>query len=462
MFYQRALSTSLLVCLVLTWGCDVDNDQAANSAAPDAVGPSTTLTDGDSPTPAPAEAPAATGTETPPAAQGTQDETPTTDLSNATGAEANDTSESANGEGESPHNIHEGEGDNIDTGASDPSGHPNAGEHDGVDDTPPGDTDAPDESADEDNNHLSDGNAEHNHDESHNSDVADGDPEGEESLPDDETQDTTDDLPEDTNVNAEGENPTTVDSQPETEREALDDETLFQDLRTNHWRNIFPNGRRNVGGPQFFKYIYESLATNHDLFARYNQFYCGVSGSVVRPRASGNFDYIKVKDSTGACVVGKYYRCCWPCLCDIMKYGQVEPVQITLPLDPTNEERTYFVLTVGDPCHECNTSPCANLPPQVQAYNCEEGATSNGLRVLDGRLTTAAQGRLILAMLHEAEVGGDSDQIVRTDLLDRCTERIEASVEDLSRMGGMGNIFVNLALINNEQTYTNSFSDLCE
>ncbi len=81
------------------------------------------------------------------------------------------------------------------------------------------------------------------------------------------------------------------------------DEALFTDLLDNHWARIFPNGERNVGGPQFFKYIYEQLATSHDLFRRYSRFYCGVSGAIVRPSDRGRYDLVTIKDNEGRCVV---------------------------------------------------------------------------------------------------------------------------------------------------------------
>ena len=56
---------------------------------------------------------------------------------------------------------------------------------------------------------------------------------------------------------------TPTDDTSDSER-PRDNEALYQDLRNNHWTRIFPSGRRNVGGPQFFKYIYEELDTDHD------------------------------------------------------------------------------------------------------------------------------------------------------------------------------------------------------
>ena len=97
-----------------------------------------------------------------------------------------------------------------------------------------------------------------------------------------------------------------------SKRETHDDVALFRDMMDNHWSRIFPNGGRNAGGPQFFKYIYERPATSHDLFKRYSRFYCGVSGSIVKPGGE-RYDVVKIKDAKGQCIVGKYHRCCWPC-----------------------------------------------------------------------------------------------------------------------------------------------------
>ena len=256
---------------------------------------------------------------------------------------------------------------------------------------------------------------------------------------------------------------TPTDDTSDTER-PRDNNALFQDLRDNHWSRIFPRGRRNVGGPQFFKYIYEELATDHDLFVRYSKFYCGVSGSIVRPHPEdlGRYDVVKIKDSNGQCVMGKYYRCCWPCVCDIMKHARAEQVTVRLPKDETQTEKRYWVLTIGDPCHRCDQSPCADLPPEVTTYQCQEGVTANGLRVHNGQLTSGYEGRLVFALLHEAAPANESSLSVSSDVLSRCAPRINATPVELERMGGMGNIFVDVALVNSEEPLTNSFEDLCE
>ena len=254
----------------------------------------------------------------------------------------------------------------------------------------------------------------------------------------------------------EGESPA---SEPD---EAPSDEALFADVLENHWAEIFPNSERNVGGPQWFKYVYERLATSHDLFERYNRFYCGVSGAIVDPAEPRQYELIKVKDNDGRCVVGKYYRCCWPCACDVMKHARVEKATLRLPGDSSGREETYWVLTIGDPCHRCDSSPCPDLPSEVAGYLCKDKVTSNGLRVSKGRLTGGQEGRLVFGLLHDAAPADAADEVVMSELLARCAPRINATPEELEAMGGMGNIFVDVALVNSDEALTNTLDDLCD
>ena len=240
-----------------------------------------------------------------------------------------------------------------------------------------------------------------------------------------------------------------------------DDQALFRDMMDNHWIRIFPNGGRNAGGPQFFKYIYEKLATSHDLFKRYSRFYCGVSGSIVKPGGE-RYDVVKIKDANGQCIVGKYHRCCWPCSCDIMKHARAEQVTMALPNDTTQAQGTYWVLTIDDPCGKCDVLPCPDLPREVTAFDCGGGVTRNGLRVKDGSLTEGADGRLIFAVLMDAEPASETSATVDVDLMRMCQRRIDVTPAVLDTLGGMGDIFVKLALVNTNETFTNSNADLCE
>ncbi len=237
---------------------------------------------------------------------------------------------------------------------------------------------------------------------------------------------------------------------------------LFREMLDTHYYSIFPTGQRNAGGPQFFKFIHDNLATSHELFERYNQFYCGVSGSIVSPQRKSRLDTVKIKSTDGQCIMGQYIRCCWPCSCDIMKHARAEEVEVVLPKDPTKEARSYWVLTIGDPCKRCDYLPCPELPPEVAAYDCGGGRTKNGLRVKGGKLTDDPDGRLVFALLYEAQPAKASQLVVADDLMGACQERFEATPDQLDQLGGMGDIFVKLALVNTEETFTNSTRDLCQ
>lgn len=191
---------------------------------------------------------------------------------------------------------------------------------------------------------------------------------------------------------------------------------------------IFPTRNRNAGGPQFYHYIhsYKENITK-DKFLLYNTFYCGVSGSPIDPTRGKVYDYVKMNHIDGRVFVGKYYRCCWPCLADIMSHAKVEHYTISLKDGPYE----HMVITIEDPCKKKD-----QLPDEVNSYKCENKITKNGIRTNSGRL--------IIAVLHEHELyDPDSHDENLQPILDKCKERMNTPVEQLR--GGMGDIFVKLA-----------------
>ena len=70
-----------------------------------------------------------------------------------------------------------------------------------------------------------------------------------------------------------------------------------EELRDN-WVEIFPNGNRNAGGAQFFKYILSNSTTSEEFFEK-NKMYCAVSGSLVRPGSEPEFISVANKHSEG-------------------------------------------------------------------------------------------------------------------------------------------------------------------
>ena len=94
-------------------------------------------------------------------------------------------------------------------------------------------------------------------------------------------------------------------------------ESLSKDLRL-----IFPDGNRNAAGPKFYKHISDKYK-NFSEFKEYNKHYCAVSGSLIAENSTTQFIN---KGYTEKEVCGYHYKCCWPCVCDLMKYAKVKKI----------------------------------------------------------------------------------------------------------------------------------------
>jgi len=200
------------------------------------------------------------------------------------------------------------------------------------------------------------------------------------------------------------------------------------DLLMDNFKSIFPSSNRNGGGPQFFDYI-NKLPLSQEDFELYNTFYCGVSGSPISPESTG--DYIVVKDIDGNDIRGKYYSCCSPCICDIIKYATVDKYDKIIDLgNGSTEVIQYDVLTIVDPC--CDPD---NIPDSVDSFKCNEGKTVNGVY--------SNNGRLIFALFYDAMAYRDSDIDERNNIESMCSERNSKEPDDLK--SGMGDIFVKLS-----------------
>ena len=213
--------------------------------------------------------------------------------------------------------------------------------------------------------------------------------------------------------------------------------TYSEQVVTDHYKElmdkfntIFPDNNRNAGGVQFYEYIHRHSHTlTKDKFMLYHTFYCAVSGSPIDPKRPDRFDYVKVKHIDGTQYVGKYYRCCSPCLADIMKYTKVEHHTINLKDGP----HEHMVLTISDPCLNEN-----KIPKEVTSFKCSDGKTINGKRSISGRL--------IIGVLHEHEkyIPDKHDETIRP-VIEFSKDRMNTDPNKLE--GGMGDIFVKLSII---------------
>lgn len=204
--------------------------------------------------------------------------------------------------------------------------------------------------------------------------------------------------------------------------EGFTDRELYENLM-NDFSIIFPSRNRNAGGTQFYHHIV-SMNPNREEFVKYNTFYCAVSGSPIDPDREGISDNIIVNGLDDKTYYGKYYRCCWPCSCDIMRDNLVKVEDHTITL--RDGDYTHKVLTINDPCLYED-----RIPSEITSFQCENNMTQNGIH-------TDSE-RLIIGILHDAEEYTNQDI---DNILDICETRNSTPIDELR--GGMGDISLQL------------------
>lgn len=236
-------------------------------------------------------------------------------------------------------------------------------------------------------------------------------------------------------------------------------DSIYSTLKSE-WYSIFPNSNRNSGGVQFFNYIYEKIKPTKEEFDIYNKLYCGVSGSLIAPerifykseifknKNSAN-DLVRIKHINEGYRCGYYYRCCWPCSCDIMNEDQVNVLVEDMDLQLKDGTYKYSVLTIPDPCSNSvviNDKEVLSNPKnknkewkQVSSFNCENKKTTNS--------TKSNSGRIIFAILFDSfecsEQQYKNHISFDKKLFELCKKRNDS--EDGLQNWGMGDIFVSLA-----------------
>lgn len=204
--------------------------------------------------------------------------------------------------------------------------------------------------------------------------------------------------------------------------EGFTDRELYEKLMDD-FQIIFPDRNRNSGGPQFYHHIVSMNPTIEE-YIKYNTFYCAVSGSPIDPDRKGIYDNITVNGLDDKTYYGKYYRCCWPCSCDIMRDDLVLIEDFTLSL--RDGDYTHKVLTINDPCLNED-----NIPNEITCFQCENDMTRNGIHT--------DSGRLIIGILHDVEEYTNQDI---NDILNMCDNRNSTPIDELR--GGMGDISLQL------------------
>lgn len=200
---------------------------------------------------------------------------------------------------------------------------------------------------------------------------------------------------------------------------------MFNPLKED-WNKIFPDGNRNAAGAKFFKYILDKNV-DYNKFMELNKLYCSVSGSLVEPDSKPYF--IKLNDLDNNIFCGDYYACCWPCVCDIMKYAKVIETTLTFK----DGENSVYLIVIDNPCGK-------DFPSEVnKKYFCKDNK-------LDKTQIYSLSNKLVIGVLHNAKMCSDADinRIENNDITNsKCGRRNSMNVDNLTY--GMGDIFIKMA-----------------
>ncbi len=194
------------------------------------------------------------------------------------------------------------------------------------------------------------------------------------------------------------------------------------------WPKIFPDGNRNAAGPRFFKYILDKQKNYHD-FLEFNKLYCPVSGSLISPNTQPDEIFLTDID-TNEKICGQYHKCCWPCLCDVMKYASTK--KITLNFE--GEDKILNAIVIDNPCNKIDFPQFVN-----RDYFCKGDK-------LHPDYTYSVEGKLVIGLLHNAKICNkyDIDYINNHEITGpMCEIRNSMPIEELNF--GMGDIFIKLA-----------------
>ena len=202
---------------------------------------------------------------------------------------------------------------------------------------------------------------------------------------------------------------------------------LYEKL-VDDWSIIFPDRNRNAAGPRFFKYILDQKL-EYEEFMSFNKLYCAVSGSLISPDTKPDEIFLTDKVSNEK-ICGQYYKCCWPCLCDVMKYSETKKIT----LDFTDQTRDIYTIVIDNPCGKIDFPELVN-----RDYLCKGNE-------LNEEYTYSVDDKLVIGLLHEGKKCDtyDIDYINNNQITGpMCEARNSMPLDKLNF--GMGDIFIRLA-----------------
>ena len=204
-------------------------------------------------------------------------------------------------------------------------------------------------------------------------------------------------------------------------------EELYAKL-VQDWPSIFPDGNRNAAGPRFFKYILDQ-DLEYEKFLQFNKLYCAVSGSLISPDVQPDEIFLTNSENDEK-ICGQYYKCCWPCLCDVMKYSETKKIKI----DFKDQSKDIYTIVIDNPCNKNDFPELVN-----RDYFCKGNE-------LNKEYTFSVDNKLVIGLLHNAQKCDryDIDYVQNNQITGpMCEARNSMPLGELN--SGMGDIFIRLA-----------------
>lgn len=204
--------------------------------------------------------------------------------------------------------------------------------------------------------------------------------------------------------------------------------SVYYTKLNNDWNTIFPEKNRNAAGPRFFKYIIDMNVDYFD-FLEYNKLYCAVSGSLISPGSLPDFVYLK-ELNTNNLVCGYYYRCCWPCSCDLMKYAKTTKISYNFK----DGKKEFYALIIDNPCVK------DDFPVEVNKSIFCRGNSINNDKIF------SIGNKIVIGILHSGKLctQDDINKIDNNEITgNKCSERNSTPLNNLEY--GMGDIFIKLS-----------------
>ena len=221
-------------------------------------------------------------------------------------------------------------------------------------------------------------------------------------------------------------------------QENHDSISILKDLYDNYLKKdfniIFPSGNRNAGGPYFFKYAYDKYLNNeltNEQFINFHKIYCAVSGSPISPDRNDNSNIVRIKKyNSDDFLEGRYYRCCTPCICDLMKHSVVKENGLII-------DNTYLhLILIKEPCKNEN-----NIPEKAPEFKCENNKLLNVVHLNDITDNNNDSDYIVIGVLYPDSYNNSNETL--EDRVNICKETNRFNSDDPK--GGMGDIFIDIS-----------------